>query len=200
MTETDKAIQRKFDFRRRNRNLPWYPRLGGSDVTRNALAVLFGEIGFSTGAEIGTRTGEFAQVLCRANPQLTLFCVDPWEAYPAVISQERQDRRYAAAVRALSPHDARIVRKRSLDAVDDFDDGSLDFAYIDGDHLFDMAIQDIIRWAPKVRPGGIIAVHDYHPFTGSDVIWAVNAYTHCHGIDPWYVTREREPTAFWVQR
>ena len=31
------------------------------------------------------------------------------------------------------------------------------------------------------------------------VVQAVDAYTHCHSIRPWYVTREKEPCAFWVK-
>jgi hypothetical protein len=27
---------------------------------------------------------------------------------------------------------------------------------------------------------------------------AVDAYTKCHRIDPWFTTKNLEPTAFWV--
>jgi hypothetical protein len=51
-----------------------------------------------------------------------------------------------------------------------------------------------------VKPGGIVAVHDYDVWEGGDVTLAVNAYTHAHRIDPWYVTQELTPTAYWVQK
>ena len=44
---------------------------------------------------------------------------------------------------------------------------------------------------------GLVLVHDYCAFGMSGVIPAVDAYTHCHKIDPWFVTRDMEPTAFW---
>jgi hypothetical protein len=32
-----------------------------------------------------------------------------------------------------------------------------------------------------------------------EVVDAVNAYIHAKHIDPWYVTKEVEPTAYWVK-
>lgn len=192
---TDEAIQSKFDFRSRHRNLPWYPRKG----TRKHLAALFGELGFKEGAEVGTCYGEFAEVLCQANPSLHLTCVDPWMQYHGA-SQQRVEHTLDVACERLKSHNVTILRKPSLEAAPDFKDGALDFVYIDGDHLFDMVIQDIIAWVPKVRKDGIVAMHDYHSQCGADVMMAINSYTHCHGITPWYVTREELPTAFWAQR
>ncbi|CAJ1445214.1 unnamed protein product, partial [Effrenium voratum] len=38
---------------------------------------------------------------------------------------------------------------------------ALDFAFIDADHSYAAAKEDIQLWSPKVRPGGIVAGHDY---------------------------------------
>ena len=136
-------------------------------------------------------------MLCEVNPQLHLTCVDPWSAYP-VRSQEVQDRNYSVAVEALAGLNVSIKCLSSMEFVGVVLDGSLDFVFIDGDHSFENAMLDILMWSKKVKSGGIVAVHDYHPFCGMDVILAVNAYTRANHIDPWYVTREMEPTAFWV--
>jgi len=108
-----------------------------------------------------------------------------------------QNDNYAQAQRALEPYNATIMRAASLDAVGEFADGSLDFVYIDGDHRFDACVQDLIRWAPKVRNGGLVMLHDYCAFERAGVMPAVDAYTHSHRIDPWYVTRDNLPTVFW---
>ena len=192
-TLTNTVIQNKFNFRGRNRNLPWFPRKG----KRTDLAELFMELGYRKGVEIGTRQGVFAKVLCDSNPKLHLTCVDPWTAYYR-ISQEDQDKRYLEALEMLKGLNVTIIKKPSMEAVGTFKDRSLDFVYVDGDHDFDCAMMDIIYWMPKVRTEGIFAVHDYNPAAGADVVSAVNAYTRCHHIDPWYVTREMEPTAYWV--
>lgn len=195
MNPVDEAIQKKFDFRGRHRNLPWYPRKG----TRKHLADLLGEIGLNEGAEIGTCYGEFAEILCLANPNLHLTCVDPWMQYHGG-SKARVEHTFDVAKVRLAKYNVTFCRKPSLGAAPEFTDGSLDFVYIDGDHLFDMVIRDIIAWVPKVRKDGLVMLHDYHSQCGADVMMAINAYTHCHGITPWYVTREELPTAFWVQR
>lgn len=193
-SETDIAIQKKFSFGGRDRNQPWYPRHG----TRSHLAELFAELRFLVGAEIGTRDGTFSKILCEKNPAVHLYCVDPWAAY-STRTQERMDKFYEEAKKNLTGLPCNLVRKPSLEAVNEFPDNELDFVYIDGNHLFDHAIRDIIEWSSKVREGGIIAVHDYDPFVGNDVIKAVDAYTQSHDIRPWYVTREIEATAFWVK-
>jgi predicted O-methyltransferase YrrM len=62
---------------------------------------------------------------------------------------------------------------QSWDAASQFEDKSLDFVFIDADHVYESVKRDIIAWLPKIKPGGIIAGHDYcdvHP----GVIQAVN--------------------------
>jgi hypothetical protein len=196
----DDIIQREFRIvGGRTRNLPWFMRAG----TRNDLARLFGRVGFTEGVEVGTNRGQYAEILCRENPGLHLTCVDPWEAYSDGESnpnQGRQDAIYAHTVGVLSSLNVTIRRGTSLGSVDHFEDGSLDFVYIDGNHMFDYVAQDIIRWAQKVRMGGVVCCHDYHSQGGNDVRLAVDAYTRAHDIRPWYVTREEWPTAFWVRK
>jgi predicted O-methyltransferase YrrM len=41
-----------------------------------------------------------------------------------------------------------------------FDDGKVDFLYIDGDHTYEGVKKDFIQYGKLVRPGGIIAMHD----------------------------------------
>jgi len=195
---SDRNIQHSFRFNGRMRNLPWYPRTG----TRDDLANLFSRWGLNEGVEVGTYKAEYACTLLKANPNLHLTCVDPWKAYGGV-TQDREDLFYALALRRMDGLNVTVIRKPSLEAVDSFADDSLDFVYIDGDHSFDAAVQDIIRWSAKVRAGGLILVHDYCVNQiGADVVKAVDAYTHCHDIRPWYVTSDLalSPTAFWVKR
>jgi predicted O-methyltransferase YrrM len=195
--ETNEAIQRHFRFSGRNRNLPWYPRRG----KRGQLAILFGRLGFNEGVEVGTFRGVWALELMQANPELHLTCIDPWLKYDLVArKQETLDSAYDQAMERLNGLNVTTIRKKSMDAVNDFEDGSMDFVYIDGNHAFNYVMMDLIHWVPKVKKGGIFALHDYHGQVGADVIKAVDAYTHVHHIDPWYITREELPTAFWVQK
>jgi len=174
-------------FRWRKSTLPWYPRRG----TRNDLAAIFAQLNYKIGVEVGTRDGTFAEILCKANPDLHLTCVDPWA--DAHIAPQ-----YPIAVKRLAPYNTTLIKKTSMEAVGTFTDESLDFVYIDGNHHFDFVMLDLIYWAKKVKQGGVISLHDY-AHEGGEVVHAVNAYTRSHYIDPWYVTRERIPSAFWIK-
>ena len=177
-------------------NLPISLRPPGRDQGRPALALVMRDLGFIKGIEIGTHAGRSAQMWCHTIPYLHLICIDPYRAYSGV-RQRRLDRHYEKAKTALSGYNAEIIRKPSGDVAEVFDDKSVDFVYIDGDHSFDAVVIDIIKYAPKVRTGGLVLVHDYFHFHGGGVVAAVDGYTHFHVIDPWYVTFDTAPTAFW---
>lgn len=198
------ALDRYFKFRNdpERDNLPILatPRYRWGkpgDFGRSALAKVMRDLEFRKGAEIGTFVGSSAIMWCSVNPQLHLTCVDPYKPYRARPSQRVQDENYERARRKLQPYQATLRRADSLEVVDEFANGELDFVYIDGDHRFDPCMQDLIRWAPKVRTGGLVILHDYCAFEQAGVMKAVDAYTHCHRIEPWYVTRDNLPTAFW---
>lgn len=194
MTDANQVVLDVFKTADRPDSLPRLLKHG----TRDNLGDVFKILDFKVGAEIGTKKGEFAEILCRRHPEMRLNCIDPWMEYNWV-SQRRQDEIYPHAVQRLSAYNVNIIRKTSMDGVLDFADGSLDFVYIDGNHKFDFVMCDLIGWAKKVRQGGIVALHDYRPGEWAGVVEAIDAYTKTHDIRPWYVTREREPTAFWVR-
>lgn len=190
-------LEKHFRFMGGKDNLPILatamPRKNGGRVQ---LARVMADMGLTKAVEVGCRYGASAKLWRENIPGLDLTCIDPYRSYHR-ISQRRQDEIYAGAQENAKEFGFTLRRAASLDAVDDYEDESLDWVHIDGDHSFDAAVQDIIRWAPKVRIGGLVLVHDYCAFGGSGVIPAVDAYCHCHWIDPWYVTRDMEPTAFW---
>jgi len=197
--DADKVILEIFATEDTSDNLPRLLKRGN----RVDLGRVFKKLQFMKGVEVGTRKGEFATALCDANRDMHLWCVDPWMAYDAghgVASQERQEKLYAHAMNQIKGHNITVIRKTSMDAVSEFEDQSVDFVYIDANHQFDFVVCDLIYWAPKVRMGGIVALHDYRPGHWAGVVEAVDAYTKCHDIRPWYITREKEPTAFWVRR
>jgi predicted O-methyltransferase YrrM len=49
----------------------------------------------------------------------------------------------------------------SREASREFEPGSLDWIFIDGDHTYPSVIADIKCWAPKLKPGGLLSGHDY---------------------------------------
>lgn len=165
-----------------------------ANANRQSLAAFFAHLGFTHGAEIGVESGRYAQELLSANPGLHLYCVDPWLQYGSYrqhVPQERVDRMLEQARERLAGFNYTILRKFSVDAADDVEDGSLDFVYLDGNHAYEYVVADIAAWLPKIRSGGIIAGHDYAPWKLSGmpcgVIEAVNGWTTAYRIKPWFL-------------
>jgi hypothetical protein len=167
-------------------------------VDRKALAALFAELGFKVGAEIGVEQGRYSEVLLRANPGLKLFCVDAWARYSKYrdhVSQEKLDGFCRATEERLKQFDAVLVRAYSADAARQFRKDSLDFVYIDANHSLPFVIQDIHLWSEKVRPGGIVAGHDYIRYVREQiqchVVEAVHAWVRSYRIAPWFILGPR---------
>jgi len=178
--------------------------LGSKRGNRKKLAAIYNDMGFTRGAEIGVRAGDYSLSICEQMPNIEYYCIDPWHKHNSV-SEERQDIFLALAKERLKPFNVTFIKKLSMDALADFEPRSLDFVYIDGDHTFDYVMSDIIFWSQKVKRGGIVACHDYSNCYMGGVIKAVDAYTYCHKIDPWFVIGETPiknemvaPSAFWV--
>ena len=134
------------------------------DKTRDDLALLFKEMGFHRGAEIGTDRGLYAETICKANPDLLLYCIDPWKIYPDntdYLDQKVLNINYKNTIKRLAPYKAEIIKASSMGVVNNFSDGILDFVYIDANHNFKYALEDINKWSKKVRAGGIVSGHDY---------------------------------------
>lgn len=53
------------------------------------------------------------------------------------------------------------LRMNSVDAAKLFDDDSIHFVFIDGDHTEEAVTNDINAWLPKLRTNGMLAGHDY---------------------------------------
>lgn len=187
--------------------------LPGAD--RRTLAEVFAALGHTRGAEIGVEEGKYSEVLLRTIPGLHLTCVDPWLVYPEYrsrLDQEQVDGLRASCLRRLSPWaNVRFIELRSVEAARLVDDGSLDFVYIDANHSLEHVVADIAAWSPKVRKGGIVSGHDWirmrsHLAEQIHVQAAVEAWTKCYRIEPWFVLGlksekrpERARSWFWVK-
>ena len=51
----------------------------------------------------------------------------------------------------------------SVEVANRFPDESFDFIFIDADHEYESVLSDLCAWFPKLKPGGIIAGHDWSP-------------------------------------
>ena len=161
------------------------------------LARYFNKLGFKVGAEIGVKKGDYALVLCKEIPGLKYYGIDSWGGDNP---KHKNYGKHEYAKKVLSPYDATLIKKLSMDALGDFENGSLDFVYIDANHRFDYVVSDIIGWTKKVKKGGIISGHDYKVAKTCGVIPAVDGYVTGHRLGLKLTTDESEGLSWWFTK
>jgi SAM-dependent methyltransferase len=63
---------------------------------------------------------------------------------------------------ARAGYPVEIIRAESVIGASLFADASIDYVFIDASHDGESVRQDLAAWLPKVKPGGIMAGHDYN--------------------------------------
>jgi hypothetical protein len=131
----------------------------------------------SVGVEIGVWAGDLSAAILRAVRPMQLHLLDPWAFAP----DERYEQAWYGGARAGSQAEMDEVYKRvlqrfeteiadgavvihrstSAEAAAGFEDASLDWVYVDGNHLYEYVRADLELFAPKMRPGGLLAGDDY---------------------------------------
>ena len=133
-----------------------------------------------TGCEIGVFNGDHALSMFQNLDIEMLYLVDPYKVYEGFFGMDDQnilDTALKTAKEGLEPYSDRLYwfHGQAKFAVRALDDSSLDFVYHDGDHKYEVVIQDLREWDKKVKVGGLIGGHDFtHKKPG--VIKAVNEY------------------------
>jgi hypothetical protein len=140
--------------------------------TRNQLTGLLIPTPHPIGVEVGTHLGYYAEVLL-SNWGGTLICVDHWaipwgyeeqaELLKTIDGNEDREQDFLSATKRLTRFGPRcqIRRATSVEAAQAISDESLEFVYLDGDHSKKGIETDLVTWWGKVRPGGILAGHDF---------------------------------------
>jgi len=208
-------IKKKYELGRYGESVP----IILSKVFRIGMYELFNDLGYKIGCEVGVREGRNAGEMIQKIPGLMLYLVDPYKNHSSArrkYSEKHYDRTQRRAHQRLDKLNVKFFEMFSEQAVEFVEDNSLDFVYIDADHDYDFAMQDIIIWSRKVRSGGIVSGHDYylsrrHGHRG--VTHAVIDYSKMLYISPWFLTSSREeakerneyglidtlPSWFWVK-
>jgi predicted O-methyltransferase YrrM len=65
------------------------------------------------------------------------------------------------------------LRIKSIEAVGLFDDESVDFLFLDGDHSTEAVVADLEAWLPKMKKTSLVAGHDYDWKTVKDAVHQV---------------------------
>ena len=139
------------------------------------------------GAEIGVDQGHHAYAILNELDIAKLFLIDPYSRYSDKIkaSQARLTDRFHTSVKFLSRYNKKVawLRMQSSQAAALIADNSLDFVYIDGSHERDLVKQDFELYYDKVKPGGLVAGHDYTLHEANNqVVSAVNEFAAAKGL------------------
>jgi len=115
--------------------------------------------------ELGTHWGESYFGFCQSVAEHGLSClcyaVDHWlgEEHAGRYGEEVYEdvRQYNETYHKAFSY---LLRTSFDDAVLQFHDDTIDLLHIDGLHTYEAASHDFRTWLPKVKPGGIVLLHD----------------------------------------
>ena len=122
------------------------------------------------GVEVGVQEGDYSELLLDLWRGRHLISVDPWLAAPEDeyrstdnVEQPVHEQRYAATLARLERFGERssVWRQTSAEAAERIPRATLDFVYIDARHDYGSVREDLALWYPRLRPGGLLAGHDY---------------------------------------
>lgn len=121
-------------------------------------------------AEVGVAEGLYSREIYSWGPS-KLLLVDMWESHPEFPGDAGNDQKWHSAnfdnvmMFVNDRKDVKIdlieiLRGPSVAMAQHIDNATFDLVYIDACHSYECVVADIMSWAPKVKPGGIIAFHD----------------------------------------
>jgi hypothetical protein len=165
-------------------------------LRRSFLPLLLRRLGLNgSGVELGVFKGEYSQQILSGSKLKRLYSVDRWAGDRGHDDAQMEETRQTLACfgdRSV------LIQATFEEALDRFDDGSLDFVYVDGyAHNGNEDGRTFAQWWPKVRPGGIMAGHDYHSRFERNVR-AVDAFAKAHGLMFHLTRKDKLPS--WIVR
>lgn len=120
-------------------------------------------------AEVGVEYGGYTDIYINMFYNPEIYLVDLWSiernddpyfknnpqqleiGYNKILTKYGDDKR------------VKICKGHSDDWCDTFEDGTFDWVYIDANHTYEAAKNDILKWLPKVKKGGVLSGHDFNP-------------------------------------
>lgn len=155
----------------------------------------------SLGAELGVFEGTFSDEILRRVQPAMLFLVDLFagmvasgDADGANVHNADMCGMYHALRARHAPRDVMVVRANSWVWLKDRPRHSLDWVYIDTDHTYQTTVAELSAALHAVRPGGVIAGHDYHEFAFPDLWLAVNEFCERNRLTPEIFAGDKLPS------
>jgi predicted O-methyltransferase YrrM len=154
--------------------------------------------------EIGVWQGKslifMAELIKELQRPVKLFAIDNWTGGPEVADNiARLEKPYLEIFKenleiAGCKELVTIIEDDSAKSADKFEDGTVDFAFIDAGHSYEAVSADVAAWWPKIAAGGMLAGHDYQSGWGG-VMRAVDEFAKANKLKV-----KTEPGAVWTIR
>jgi hypothetical protein len=148
---------------------PW---AGHLPFACDLIAALRPEVIVELGVFYGDSYFGFCQTVAETNLPCTCYGVDTWRGDSPASFYE------SSVYDAVSRHNDRYYRAFSYlmrtsfdEAIKQFSDSSISLLHMDGSHSYEAALHDFELWLPKVRPGGVILLHDIAVRSGDYGVW-----------------------------
>jgi SAM-dependent methyltransferase len=112
------------------------------------------------------------------------FSVDVATLFPEKTPRDSMNRLHNSVVEELARFSdrAKLIRETSQEAAGFFKPDSIDMVFIDANHKFEHALEDIRIWFSKLCPGGVLVGDDYNwPEVGE----AARSFSLELGIELW---------------
>jgi len=123
-------------------------------IRRNDFTQLINKRKYKIGVEIGVYKGIFSNYLLKESELDKLYSIDPWRNIDGSsnlwLAKKCRNKLKQYGNRSI------IIETTSMDAVKAFEDESIDFIYIDGDHSYKATMDDMVSWLPKIKIGGCV--------------------------------------------
>ncbi|WP_158547456.1 class I SAM-dependent methyltransferase [Rhodovulum sp. 12E13] len=145
--------------------------------------------------EIGVAEGAFSRQILEVCAPDRLHLVDPWDdtTNPAY-SESSHARLEKTLGDEIALGRVQMHRGYSTEVLPTLEADSVDWVYIDGAHDYVSVARDLELCTRVVKPGGIIAGHDYvrwvSPTARYGVVEAVNEFVHATGATFLYLTNQ----------
>jgi predicted O-methyltransferase YrrM len=115
-----------------------------------------------TVAEIGVAAGGFAVPIFEIARPSKLLLIDSWANGTGSRTPESDHETVKVAfAEQIAAGRVEVLQGISWDVVAELEDASLDWVYVDAGHDFDSVSRDLDAVRAKMKPGGIIAGHDF---------------------------------------
>lgn len=121
------------------------------------------------GAWLGKSTAYMGVEIINSGKDIRFDVVDTWMGADTVKQKKYVSERdayldFTNNLRPILDHKDQFmtaIMMESVKASQLYEDGSLDFVFIDAAHDYENVKADIKAWLPKVKKGGVISGHDY---------------------------------------